>query len=144
MPLPDKFTTRIIVVETKVTNEGRTKSGGSYRLYQVIATKPSGEPIDQFNLRSFQELPTNEVIEVDAELYKSRSGFGDSYTLTRKTTGPSMSQRMKTLEERVEALEQKLAAQSAPSVGPPPVPTSTMPPIPSTDQSPAGGEDIPF
>lgn len=140
----EKFTTSIIVKETRATSSGRTGAGAEYTLYQVIATKPSGEPIN-LNLRAFEDLPKNVVIEVDAELYRSQR-YGDSYTLQRKGAGggDGGGDRMSSLEERVKRIEDFLSGrgefggsaaqpeqaptQAPPQPPPPPPPVQPDPP----------------
>jgi hypothetical protein len=145
--MKEKFTTKIMVRETRVTHSGQTRTGGTFTLYQVIATKPSGEAIDM-NLRSFEDLPKNVVLEVEAELYRSEQ-YGDSYTLKR--LGGGTASQLQDIEKRVKRIEDFLSgrgefrgtaapeAQAAPPAQPPPPP----PPAP-LPESPAGDSDIPF
>lgn len=153
----DKFTTTIIVTETRVTNSGRTRAGGTYTLYQVIATKPSGEAIN-LNLRAFEDLPKNVPLEVDAELFRSQQ-YGDSYTLKRKGTphggSGSAGPRLDEIEKRVKRIEDFLsgrgefggsaAPESSPQVAqpkPPPAPPPVNPDPPAGELP--SDDSIPF
>lgn len=138
MPQAEKFTTQIVVTETRVTYEGKNKQGHTYKLYQIIATKPDGSPVP-FNLRSFEDMPKGEVLEVAAEIYRSQQ-YGDSYTLTRKGGSKSATKNeLEKLAERVTAIERKLEIMASPQSGPPPPPPQGQPPAQSQ-----GDDDIPF
>lgn len=149
----EKFKTKLIVRECKHTYSGTTRSGSAYKLYQVIATKPDGTPISQ-NLRSFSDLPRNEVLEVECELHQSEQ-YGPSYTVS--VIGGA--DRYARLEDRVQALEDTVMKliRGGPDPAPPPEPPPAPPPAPppvqpaepppppavSTPQGPSEG-DIPF
>lgn len=136
-----KFSTELIVKECKQTYSGTTKNGQPYKLYQVIATKKDGTPI-QWNLRSFSDLPRNVVIECECELYQSEQ-YGDSYTISPKDG----QDRYSLLEKRVKELEGVVAEMrdflqgrgefrgSAANGSP----AETPPPPPPPDPSPAAG-----
>lgn len=151
--MKEKFTTKIIVTQTRVTNSGRTRTGGEYTLYQVIATKPSGEPIN-LNLRSFEDMPKNVVLDVEAELYRSEQ-YGDSYTLKR--LGGGTASELQKLEERVKRIEDFLtgrgefrgsaAEPQTPVTQQPPTPQPPPPPPPPQEPPPPvapEGDEIPF
>jgi hypothetical protein len=167
-----KFTTKMIVTETRPLHTGRTKSGEEYQIHQIIATKPDGTVIPQsLNLRSFEDLPRNTVIEVEAELFESEK-YGNSYTLKQKGGGGgsgTLAQQVKALEQRIAHIEaflqgrgefvgtaapaQAPAAQPAPvqqQAAPPPPPPPVPPPadVPADQGPPKGGlpsdDDIPF
>lgn len=131
--------TKIIVRDLKVIT-----SRPNYTLHQVIAVKPDGSPIvdamgQELNLRSFQELPKNRVIDVEVESFTSEK-YGTSYTL--KAMNYSLTDRVDELEAKVKALEEKLARSVSPAAPPPP-PMGAAPPIPATHGGPAS-DDIPF
>lgn len=145
--------TEIIVTEQKVIHSGN-KNGRDYTIYQVIATNRNGQLID-LNLRSFDELPKNQVIKVEVEKYDSEQ-YGVSYTVTlegkKKSSGlgkvvDDLKARVKTLEERLAAVERRVTGsappQQAPSAQAPPAAQSAPPPVPpTTDGVPS--DDIPF
>jgi hypothetical protein len=156
-------TTKIIVTEMRVTAQGKTKAGADYTLYQVLATKPDGQRID-LNLRSFTDLPKNEVIEVDVELYESDT-YGKSYTLKRKGGGgggggsKKLAESVDELRQRVERIEAFLQGRGefggtapAPAQAPPPQPAAAPPqappPVPPAAPPPPAvppqSDDIPF
>jgi hypothetical protein len=155
----DKFQTKIIVKETKVTHSGKTSTGGSYNLYQVIATRTDGRSIT-FNLRSFEDLPTNEVLDVECEIYRSQQ-YGDSYTVKRIGGNPksaSLGKAVDELRERVDKIEAFLqgrgefggtAVQQEPAQGQPPPPPpgngqAAPPPPPPSTPAPTTDDQIPF
>lgn len=140
----------MIVRDMRQIHKGRTQKGAEYIIWQVIATTPEGRSID-FNLRTFEELPKGEVIEVTVEKFVSEQ-YGDSYTI-KQVGRRSSKDEIKELRGRVEALERAVYAQSqappSPSPGAPPVPPATPPATPPpTTAPPMGGlpsdEDIPF
>ena len=143
---PKSHDTQIIAREVKVIHNGRTSNGNEYTIWQVIATKPSGETID-LNLRSFEELPTGEVLDVEVTPFHHPQ-FGTSYTLKRKGGHKSKTaHRIEELEKRVAVLEARLGITEngspppAQAPGPPPAPVTAPPP-----PVPVGGNDadIPF
>lgn len=156
----DKFTTKLIVTATNRLHTGRTQGGKPYEIFQIIATKPDGTPISQaMNLRAFEDLPKNVVLEVDAELFTSER-YGNSYTIKPKMG--SLTEQVKALQDRVTMIEdflrgrgefagqaagppqqQEGAPQAAPPPPPPPAPAAEPAPPPT---APAGqpADDIPF
>lgn len=154
-----KFQTQLIVKESRQTYTGTNSAGGTYKLYQIIATKPDGTPIT-FNLRSFSDLPRNEVLKVECTLRPSEK-YGDSYTIEVLEGGD----RYARLEDRVKILEEELtrvthflqgrgefrgsAAPAEPPPTPPPsapptAPPAEPPPPPSVSPPAATQDDIPF
>jgi hypothetical protein len=147
-------TTEIIVTEQKVIHSGN-KNGRDYTIYQVIATNRNGQLID-LNLRSFDELPKNQVIKVEVEKYESEQ-YGVSYTVTlegkKKSSGlgkvvDDLKARVKTLEERLAAVEQRMNGSAPPQASsvqaPPAAPSPGPPPV---QQAVGGGipdDNIPF
>jgi hypothetical protein len=164
-PVPEKNVRDLIVTELKELTTGTGKSGAPYVLYQVRATYPDGRVIPDMKLRTFEELPTNEVIKVRIEAHSSEQ-FGASYTLFQvgggKSAGEALVEKVKGLEQRVAHLEralgQPVAGVTSPSavdspvvagnarrqapIGPP-MPTGAEPPTPPTQGS-EGQNDIPF
>jgi hypothetical protein len=165
---PEKFVTKIIVKDTKQLHSGRTKAGGQYTIWQIVATKPDGVPISH-NLRAFGDLPRNEVIEVECELYRSEQ-YGDSYTVQRKggSNSSKLAKDVSDLQRRVGELEMRLgellrderpsaatppptpppSPPPAPPATPPTTPPATPPPAPAPAPAPVGDlprdDDIPF
>lgn len=101
---------------------GRNQLGHEYTIYEVEAAREDGRLIDE-KLRSFRALPIGQVIEVSIEPFHSEA-HGKSFTLhPTQSTSPGgteqinealkllreMREMFPKLEERVEALEGKLA-----------------------------------
>lgn len=148
-PMPEeKPTRRLIVRELRKIHEGRTQKGAEYTIWQVIATTPDGRPIEQ-NLRTFEELPKSEVIEVTVDRFVSQQ-YGESYTL-KQVGRRHTKDEIKELRQRIEALERVVYQGQQQQAAPPPPPSSppsapaTPPPV-STGAN--GGlpsdETIPF
>ncbi len=149
-----KRTRRLIVRELRRIHQGRTTKGAEYTIWQVVATSPDGREIEQ-TLRTFEELPKNQVIEVTVEKHASPE-YGVSFTLAQVGKA-SADDRIKLLEERVARLEQFLYgsgdASAAPpqpaqrSLAPPPPPTPAPPAVPPAAppvQRPPAPDEIPF
>lgn len=152
--------TTVIVTDLKVIHKGTNKNGHDYTIYQVLATKPDGSKIvgpdgAELNLRSFQELPKHQPVEVTVERFDSEQ-YGTSYTLKTKSGGDKMGARVKDLEAKVQTLSERLdglAAQLARGATAAPASAGQQqqaptPPGPQTPPPmPAGGlpdDDIPF
>lgn len=125
------YTTFIIVRETREISSGNNpRTGQDYTMWQLIATKPDGTMIDQ-NLRSFEDMPRGEVLEVSVTPFVSEQ-WGTSYTIARKDKS-KLHKDMATLEERVARIEQHLGLTLDDSPRPePPRPGLAPPPLPST------------
>jgi hypothetical protein len=125
-----KVSTRhIIVKETREIHSGRNKLGEAFTLNQVIATKVDGTPIEE-NLRTFDDLPLNEVVVVEVTPFVLEGSGITSYTLKKKA--PSKTDKaMDDLKARVQRIEKHLglAGNSSPLI-PPDVP----PPPPIRDE----------
>ncbi len=151
-------TRRLIVREMRRITTGRTSKGAEYVICQVVATTPEGQPINH-NLRTFEDLPRDQVIEVSIERHNSEQ-YGESFTL-KQVGRRSSRDELKALAERVAKLEQAVySGTTVPTEGAahaaPPQPTTApalpppLPPPPPTAQ-PASVEravpndnDIPF
>lgn len=146
-------TTSIIVKQTTAIKSGRSRNGDAYTLYQVIATKPDGTPIEDaqgnpLNLRTFDELPRDEVVKVAVTPFTSDQ-YGTSYTLKREGVS-KLEKEVQSLRERVAQLERHLGLQ-APGAPPPP-PSTQLPPLEVPNGPPTAGggggdsnvDDIPF
>lgn len=139
--------TQIIVRECNPIKSGTSqKTGEQWTMYQLVATKPDGTPIPQ-NLRSFEEQPIHEVIDVAVTPFVSES-YGTSYTIKRRGV-PKSQLEIEDLKRRLEAVEAKLGiqpgGQSLRPVPPPPSPVETPPPPPPVQPGMhAGNNDIPF
>lgn len=148
--------TQIIVKEIKEISSGRRpNSGEHYTMYQLIATKPDGTVID-LNLRTFDEIPTNEVVDVHVTPFNSER-YGTSYTI--KPVGKTQQQsQLEEVMKRLRVIEERLGIQApgtppltpqgAPPVTPPPPvndnAVAATPPAqqPAPQQQPS--DDIPF
>lgn len=94
-------TRRIVVKELKEIHKGTDKRGRDYTIYQLIATTEGGAPITE-NLRSFQQLPKNQVIDVTIDRFEGGNG-AVSYTVSTKAKGgDAVGKRVKELEERLD------------------------------------------
>lgn len=134
MPTPDKWETRLIVTDTKSVYEGTNRSTGApYTIYQVQATKEDGSPITGINLRSFEELPKHEVLDVSVELFHSQQ-YGDSYTIKRlnakrgqtREAVAALTNRVAELERQVAAIQRRLDYGKPPQSNGP-APSSAQP-----------------
>lgn len=138
---------KIIVREMKpIVRDGRTRTGSTYSLWQVRATTEGGREIEQ-NLRTFDDLPLHQVIEVDIEPFQHET-WGQAYTVKLPGTAqrPDLQKQVQGLAERVARLEHEVQ-QRRPvngATGPPPPPDSPPPPPPA--ETPVGGsdDDVPF
>jgi len=136
------FETTIIVRETREIHHGH-QGGKDFTLYQIVATKPDGTNID-LNLRSFEDLPRDEVLPVEVTPFVSEQ-YGTSYTLKTKTkTGQR--RKMEELESRLEVVEKMLGltpnSSSEVQPGPPPPPQQDRqppPPPPPIQRQQTGG-----
>lgn len=141
------FETAIIVRETREIHHG-TQGGRDFTLYQIVATKPDGTAID-YNLRSFEDLPRDEVLRVEVTPFVSEQ-YGTSYTLkTKAKTRQKL--KMEELEQRIEVVEQMLGitpnSSSEEQPGPPPPPQperQAPPPPPPVQQHPSTGGNNAF
>lgn len=162
MSLPEKFDTKIVVKEMIVTSSGMSKGDNPkpYTLYQVRATNPAGVPIEH-NLRSFADLPLNEVLDVHCQLFTSER-YGPSYTVSRKGgsgVSKKLAESVDELRARVDKIEDWLRgrgeyagiaadqpAAAAPPQQPAAAPAAQPPPPPPPTVAPAvpPENDIPF
>lgn len=123
-------------------------------MWQLIATLPDGTAIEQ-NLRSFEDMPRGEVLEVSVTPFVSEQ-WGTSYTVARKNKS-KLHGDLEELATRVKRIEDflgvALTGDESPGIeqhrGPPPPPDSTpsTPPPPPTITERRAGEDngdIPF
>lgn len=138
--------TQIIVRECNPIKSGTSDGGGTWTMYQLIATKPDGTPIPQ-NLRTFDEQPLHEVIDVAVTPFVSET-YGTSYTIKRRGV-PKSQLEIEDLKRRLEAIEAKLGIQvGGQSLRPPPPPPSPIetppPPPPVQPGASRATDDIPF
>lgn len=109
-----KLTVTSISQITTFTN----KRGNPSTLYEVYALGEDGEPID-LPLRSFEELPQNELIEVDVERYFHEK-HGESYTLSTgrggggsgggsPSPGARLGPKVDELRDRLDEIERRVA-----------------------------------
>lgn len=138
--------TQIIVRECNAIKSGPGRDGGAgWTMYQLVATKPDGTPIPQ-NLRTFEEIPTHEVVDVNVTPFTSEQ-YGTSFTV--KLKAPSKSQlEIEELKQRLEIIERQLGIQvgGPPRTPPPPpaAPVQTPPPPAPAQIASAPNDDIPF
>lgn len=101
-------TTEIVVREVNQIHQGRNAAGREWKIFQLIATNRDGQLID-LNLRSFSELPLNQLIKVDVEKYDS-DRFGQSYTVSLhgKSKGGGLGKKVDELRARVDAQDEKI------------------------------------
>jgi hypothetical protein len=163
MPPPEKFETTVIIRECNAVYNG-SRGGRDFTIYQIVATKPDGTEIDNFKLRSFQELPLNQPIEVKCTLFKSEE-YGDSYTVEPKqklsntqllreelqALATKVEQDHDRLVDRILALEGKLnllvqqVQELQPNASPEPAPQAEAPaPVDPMGGGIPGDDDIPF
>ena len=90
----------LIVTGQKPMATVGTKSGGQSTLYEVYATTPEGELVEE-PLRAFTELEEGVPIEYSVERY-NHPKYGTSYTLTPPPRNTA--RRVRQLEEELEAL----------------------------------------
>lgn len=79
MPADPRRVRQIIVTELKQLSSG-TRSGETWTIYQVRATLADGRVIQDMKLRTFENLPLNQVISVEVEPFNSPK-YGQSYTM---------------------------------------------------------------
>jgi hypothetical protein len=166
----ERFTTKVIAREVRLVHSGTTAKGQPYEVYQVIATKPDGTQIlwpdgsGEIPLRTFDaNFPTNEVVEVDAEIFRSEQ-YGDSYTLKVKgKQGGQTAKKLKELEDEFDKLRARVAkveqtvgeilrdekpttAAAPPPAPPPPPVTQGFNPVSQSMSSsgPPSGDPPPF
>lgn len=146
----------IIVKDLKEIHRGTNTAGVDYTIWQVLATDQAGNSLDDFNLRTFQELPKHQPIEVEIEKF-DHARYGESYTVSTKTGGKRMGNEVRRLTARVDALEKALGelrakiergqlAPAAPPVstgGPPSQGPQEPPPMQQGGGLPRD-DDIPF
>jgi hypothetical protein len=158
-------TRKIVVREQREIHKG-TRNGRDFIIYQVVATTEGGVPIEQ-NLRSFQQLPKNQLIDVDIEKYESPQSGAVSYTVSTKKQGSSVGKKVSELEARMDTMAREFAklvkrveqleGRGGQNGAAPPSPVAATPPpaAPQPTQQPpplaaegSGGQmptdDIPF
>lgn len=95
------------IVSCKAVKSGQS-NGRDWTIYEVMATKVDGAPVE-LELRSFDPLPLG-VGEFEIEK-RVDPKYGESYTL--KLPGGHRGPQVNPLEQRVAALEQKVALLEA-------------------------------
>lgn len=101
-------TRRLVVVTLTPLTTFRRKDNSEGTLYEVEARTPDGAEIRE-PLRTFQELPIGEPIEVAVERYEHER-HGVSYTLKRAKR--RLGQEIDDLRERVQVLERHVGVRS--------------------------------
>lgn len=97
--------TRLLVTSCTEVYTGYNGRGDKYVIHEVEAQKEGGEPINQ-KLRSFENLPTGELLDVMVTPYESDK-HGRSYTITRRNK-PSSAKKIKELESRLTELTERI------------------------------------
>lgn len=116
--------------EEKASGTGKK---GEWHLYEVAATTPDGEPVDQ-ELRSFEQLAiTGEPAEFEVTPY-DKDGKR-SYTLSKPGSNPGqrLGPKVDELREKVEELASRLGQAE-----------ERIAQLQSGESAPAAEEDIPF
>lgn len=145
----------IIVQDLVELHKGTDKNGRDYTIWQVRATDPGGNSLDDYNLRSFQQLPKHQPIEVYVEKAES-ARYGVSYTVSTDRSGNKLGAEIKRLNERVKKLEDEIEklksanngsantgnGAGGPSGGPPDTTEQTPPPMPAGGANPQ--DNIPW
>lgn len=155
--------TKIIVRELLHIHTGRSKSGGTYSIWQVRATKPDGTKIadasgEELKLRTFDEgLPKDQVIDVSVEKHDSEQ-YGTSFTVAAVGEAKGgLTKRVEKIEAFLKATvgdrwtnfnpgnpETARPAQATPPPAPPPAPPPPPPPPPQPQPSSTPDDAIPF
>jgi hypothetical protein len=93
------------IIACKAIKSGTNAKGREWTIYEVMATKVDGSPVE-LELRAFDPLPLG-VGDYEVEK-RSDPKYGDSYTL-KIPGGGNRGPQVNPLEQRVAALEQKVA-----------------------------------
>lgn len=137
-------TTTIIVREQRHFHTGRSQQGTEFNVYQLVATKADGAPIDK-NLRTFDVLPQNVPVEVTVDRFVSEQTGAESFTVkpVGKHTG-GLEAQVEELRGRLVKVEGALAALQSHqrASGPPPPPPRPSAPAPVAADGP--NDDVPF
>lgn len=102
------------IVACRSIKSGTNAKGREWTIYEVMATKPDGAPVE-LELRAFDPLPLG-VGEYDVEK-RVDPKYGDSYTL-KIPGGAPRGPQVNPLEQRIAALEQKVALLEGAQLGP--------------------------
>jgi len=97
--------TRLRITACASVYHGEHPNGHKYTIYEIEAAKPDGTPVEQ-RLRSFEELPVGEEIDLSVVKYQDESA-GISYTLSRRG-GSGNAAKIKKLEQVVQDLTARL------------------------------------
>lgn len=113
-------TRKLKVTKLTIIKEGTTQKDGktfNWKLQEVEATKEDGSPIEG-KLKTFAELPLNELIEVEVEK-QDHPDYGISFMLKKKSNNISRDElvelvkRIDDIEEAIKALEPDDSMKSA-------------------------------
>lgn len=153
---------RLRITDCKQIYQGHNKRGDNFTIFEIKATKPNGQPIDE-KLRAFTSLPIGQEIDVNVQVYNSEQ-WGKSFTVYPKgsrsesATGQlnelrdqvvelqdrnvALTRRVADLETRVGEL---LRDSGRPlSVGAPPARTTSHTPEQTAELNERFGEDAPW
>lgn len=107
---PKSSPTRMTVTACNVAVTAKNARGDTYTIYELTAFKEDGSEINE-KLRSFENLPLDELIEVTVTPYNSEK-YGRSFTIAQRNR-PNSAQLIRELKttvlkltERVEDLEE--------------------------------------
>ena len=120
-PKPKGRPTKLRITGCTSVYQGVNKRGDDYQIFEITATKETGELVNE-KLRSFEELPVSgELIELMVTPFHSEK-HGTSYTLSRKNKVSSsrkveeLQHFVSAIDERLKRVEAALGSQLAPQV----------------------------
>lgn len=137
--------TRLLTILSRTPVTSGVSNYGNWTLYSVEATNEAGEPITGVNLKTFQELPLGQLIEVEVEK-STNSDYPDDCTI-KKPKGARYSldaapadEAYEELRRRVTVLEQHvgLIPQRTSVTDVPAPPVAAPPAVPDSDEIPFG------
>ncbi len=104
---PKPAETKLRITSCSSVYTGKHPNGHSYTIYEIEAVRPDGTVVAE-SLRSFEELPVGEVLDLNVVKFDSPE-HGTSYTLSRRG-GSGNAKKIRDLEETVRALVARLEA----------------------------------
>jgi hypothetical protein len=141
--MADKKSTpmRLRITSCSSVYSGINTRGDDYTIYEVQAAKETGEVVDQ-KLRSFEELPVGEVLDLTVTPFKSEK-HGLSYTLARKNKpAGGSSRKVEELTAFVGAIDERLKLVEGRLMGPPAAPASAAVPQAAPAGQGSGGQSL--
>lgn len=104
--------TKLTITSCEAVHTGNNRNGNPYTIYEVMAMDEAGAPVTE-NLRAFDDLPLNELLDCEVERYES-DAHGVTFTIypkakvARKAGGApkgGLGKSVDELRERVNKLE---------------------------------------